>query len=205
MDIKRTSDVFPGFAHVYLLGEPGGSKAFRADLSVTLEQAFAATRAEFHPDAAVPAKWMMGGRLPSDVVWTGFAAPVLIGNRVRAVLEASGVRGWTSYPVLLTGKAGDTIPGYHGLAVQGRCGRIDNDRSAKVTKLFPGGAFPVWKGLYFDESSWDGSDVFMPGGQNGWIFVTEKVKAALEQANAKNLSFRSLDQIERSEVEMEQP
>ena len=86
--------------------------------------------------------------------------------------------------------------------MHGRCGPIENDRSVKFEKVMPGGVFPWWRGLYFDPESWDGSHLFMPAGRTGWIFAVDEVKQAFDDAKVKNVSFRRLDEVERSKVEM---
>jgi hypothetical protein len=56
----------------------------------------------------------------------------------------------------------------------------------------------VWKGLFFDPASWDGSDFFMPAHKVGHLFVVEEVKRAFEKAKISNVKFEPLDQFERS-------
>jgi hypothetical protein len=41
--------------------------------------------------------------------------------------------------------------------------------SVQVSRIFPGGIFPVWKGLLFEPESWDGSDFFMPAQRFGKV------------------------------------
>jgi len=92
------------------------------------------------------------------------------------------------------------VKGYSGLVVSGRCGAIDNSRSVQVQKAVvgnPKGHALVWKGLYFAEESWDGSDIFRPPG-TGYIFVTEKVRAALDRAKVTNLTCTALADFERA-------
>jgi hypothetical protein len=103
------------------------------------------------------------------------------------------------YPVGLEADDGTEVAGYSGLVVSGRYGAIDNTRSVQVEKVVvgnPKGHAPVWKGLYFDEKSWDGSDIFRPSG-TGYIFVTEKVRAALDRAKVTNLTCTALADFER--------
>lgn len=202
MDLPSSSRVFPGFEHVYLLGDPGTGRAFRAEIELTVEQAFSITRGEFHPTEPVLARWSAGSKTPLDLVRTGFAAPVLMNHRVIDLLTALGARGFGTYEIALLGKDKEGISGYQGFAVHGRCGRIDNSRSVESTKQYPGGVFPVWKGLYFDPATWDGSDVFMADGRTGWIFVVEAVKRAFEDAKVTNVKFEPLSEIERTPVEM---
>lgn len=127
------------------------------------------------------ARWSMGARQPVDVIWTGIAAPVLISDRVVNLLSRARAGGWNTYEVALHGKGGEAIGGYHGyhgLSVHGRCGEIDNSRSVEVPKVYPAGVFPVWRGLYFDPETWDGSELFMSAGSEGWVFVVDEVKQA---------------------------
>jgi hypothetical protein len=56
----------------------------------------------------------------------------------------------------------------------------------------------VWKGLFFDPESWDGSDFFMPAERVGYVFVVEAVKRAFERAKIRNVEFKPLDQFERN-------
>jgi hypothetical protein len=135
--------------------------------------------------------------MPEDVVWTGFAAPVIVSNRVISLFLTERFDGWDTYEVALSGKSGEQIAGYCGLVVHGRCGLIDNSLSTKFEKTMPGGVFSSWRGLYFDPETWDGSDMFMPEGGSGWIFVVGAVKDAFEKAKVKNVVFTPLSDVER--------
>jgi len=139
----------------------------------------------------------MGASKPGDIIWSTLATPLLVSERVVSLLSEEGFSGWDVVAVELHDKAGDRLPIYYYLGVRGRCGPIRDDRSEKVDKIFPGGVFPVWKGLYFDPATWDGSDLFMPAGNVGWIFAVDPVKRAFERAKVKNVLFTPLDQVER--------
>jgi hypothetical protein len=80
----------------------------------------------------------------------------------------------------------------------GRCGDIEWARGVEVPRIRPAGIFPVWKGLFFDPASWDGSDFFMPAEFVGFKFVVEDVKNAFARAKIRNVDFTPLDQFERS-------
>jgi hypothetical protein len=138
----------------------------------------------------------VGFSAPADIIHTTFAAPVLVSDRVLGILKLGEFTGWDTYPVKVFGKEGVPMPGYSGLAVRGRCGPIDRGLSKKIDKIYPGGVFPVWRGMYFDAATWDGSDVFMPAGNGGWIFVVEAVKRAFDKAKVKNVRFTPLDEVE---------
>jgi hypothetical protein len=143
---------------------------------------------------------MQGKARPTDVVWTGYACPVIVSDRVVSILTEARFTGWDTYRVVLSDKSGESLSGYRGLVVHGRCGPIDNSRSVKFNKVMPGGVIPWWRGLYFDPATWDGSGLFMPTGNVGWIFVVEAVKRAIEKAKVKNVLFTPLDEVERMKV-----
>ncbi|MBN1206978.1 MAG: hypothetical protein JXB05_18990 [Myxococcaceae bacterium] len=123
---------------------------------------------------------------------------LIIADSVVQLLRSHGFTGWSLYEVSIQDKQGHLIPGYSGLAFTGRCGNIDWPQSIEVPRIFPAGIFPVWKGLFFDPTSWDGSDFFMPAEFVGWTFVVEEVKKAFERAKIRNVDFTPLDQFERS-------
>jgi len=199
MGSKSTSRAFPGFDRVFLWGTPGNSTAFRVNLNVdTRNEAFGLTRAELCPPRSISAEWAMGRAKPVEVIRTTFAAPIIIADSVVQLLRMQGFTGWSLYEVAVCGKQGQTIPGYHGFSVKGRCGNIDWAKGVEVPRIRPAGIFPVWKGLLFDPESWDGSDFFMPAERVGYVFVVEEVKNAFQRAKIRNVDFTPLDQFERS-------
>jgi hypothetical protein len=192
---ELASKAFPGFSNTYALGE-GSFNTFRVDIETSIEDAWAVLRAEKSPPVPVEARYAMGRTKPSDFIRTTLATPFIISDRVVEILKAGGFSGWRTYPIDLFDKGGVRIPGYHGLAVHGRCGPVDDSRSVKLDKILPGGIFPRWYGLFFDPATWDGSDVFMTSSDQAWVFVVEAVKRAFERAQVTNVRFESLDTIE---------
>jgi hypothetical protein len=160
---------------------------------------FKITRAEECLDRVV-IRWAMGAAIPTDVIRTTFAAPIVVHQRVIDILLAAKFSGWSTYPVEVCTKDGEILTDYKGLSITGRCGPIQNERSTKIDRILPGGIFPVWLGLYFDPATWDGSDVFMPAGKTGWIFVSAEVKGAFERAKVKNIVFTPSERIERLKI-----
>ena len=134
---------------------------------------------------------------PSDMDKARF--PGDLGTEMVSSLQEAGISGWSTYPVELFGKQGEPLGTYHGLIVHGRCGAVDKSRSVRTTKEFPGGVFPIWRGLYFDEDSWDGSDIFMPSDETGWVFVTTRAKEVFAEC-AKNVCFTALADIDGFDV-----
>ena len=138
-----------------------------------------------------------------DLVGTECPALRLLSHRFIELLRAEHAAGWTSCPVAITGKKGEAIAGYQVLMVTGRCGPIDNSRSAKVLKMPPPGGNPyeAWRGFYFDESTWDGSDLFCPG-DTAHVIVTDRIRTAAEREKLTNVSFVRLTEVERLTSEL---
>jgi hypothetical protein len=133
-----------------------------------------------------------------DLVGTQWAPLRLISARVRRAFAAAGVSGWRTVEVDLRTPEGEAIRGYALLIITGRCGRIDNTRSVQVKREIvgnPRGAL-VWRGMYFDERTWDGSDVFAPEG-TAFAFATDKAKQTLDEIRATNIEIVALQDVER--------
>jgi hypothetical protein len=84
------------------------------------------------------------------------------------------------------------------LVVTGRCGEVD-DAGVGRTILRPpvgGQAAAGWRGLAFDLTTWDGSDLFVPR-RSGYVIVTSKAKTALERSHVTNAAFTPLERVER--------
>ena len=195
MASTSTSKLFPGFSSIYHLTSTGSDRPFHA--SVDMADTFSVIRCEITPPKPVSARWHSGSKKPGDIIWTTFAGQLLLSERIVMLLGECGFTGWKTYDVNLAGHDGMSISGYYGLAIYGRCGPIDNDQSVKVPKQYPGGVFPVWKGLYFDPKTWDGSDIFVPGDRGAWDFILREVKEALEKAKIRNVLLTPLDEVER--------
>ncbi len=162
---------------------------------------FAFLRAETLPSVPVVLEYSSGGK-PRDAIGTEVIGVVAYSGRVIQILRDGGVTGWATYPLDIHGKSGEKIEGYHGFAVTGRCGPIDNARSSLEPRppRVPGGPnVQRWIGLYFAPETWDGSDIFMPEDW-GCVFVVEPVKKALEKAKVKNFEFTRLTEFERLQL-----
>src|SRR6266508_5099657 len=106
---KSISKVFPGFSSVYHLTSTGSDRPFHASLT---DGRFEITRAEIIPPEPVSARWHSGSKKPGDVIWTTFAGPLLLSERVVMILGESGFTGWRTYDVKLLNHDGMTVPGY---------------------------------------------------------------------------------------------
>jgi hypothetical protein len=189
------------FSTLYILSREGKRGAFSAKCAVT-GTADARLALLTHllwgiqiPKALVPFRWAEGSRL-YDLLESTIPSYIVSG-RLLDVLEAAGATGWSRYSIELHGKANELIEGYSGLVVVGRSGPLQLDRSRVETRIGASGKpYKVKIGLYFDEATWDATDVFSPQG-TAFVFVTDKVKRALEKAKISNMTFTSLNDHER--------
>jgi hypothetical protein len=139
----------------------------------------------------------MGGHV-ADVLWTGLLSLVCVSTKVVEFLTENEVTGWATYPVEAYDRRGDPLPGYHGFAVTGPHCKRDRGRSEIVTRPHPANAerqVEHYRGLYFDESGWDGSDVFLIRYTAG-IIISEKVYRLFRRHRIANVRFTPLTEVE---------
>jgi hypothetical protein len=120
-----------------------------------------------------------------DFGWSGTA--MVISQRAKDAFDVSNVTGWTTYDVAVQTKDGETIPGYYGLAITGRCGPIRWERSKVVSVEMPGGMIPHFEGVVFDVSTWDGADIFVATGPGWFVLATAKVSEVVRRLRLSNI------------------
>jgi hypothetical protein len=187
---------------IYKLGEGFGRGAVRVRTSPEWQLPvrdfdIAVARGERRPETALRLEQYEGTKW-FDFVGTQRAALRLVSERLLRAFEQAGLRGWEGLPIQLLDRSGKMVDGYRLLVIVGRCGPIDNARSVQVDKIVAGNksVAKVWQGLYFDEKTWDGSDLFSPG-DTALMFATSAVKQTLEREKATNISVGSLVDFER--------
>ena len=137
------------------------------------------------------------GRQVMDVLWTG-SLWFCVSSRVIELLSEHGITGWSTFPVEVYDHQGEPLPGYHGFAITGPTCRRDKSRSQIVAKPPPvpqGEGFDVYRGLYFDENQWDGSDFFWVDRSGGRV-VTERVYRLFKRNKISNVRFVPLPEVE---------
>jgi hypothetical protein len=163
-------------------------------VNVPYDKALAVMRSQPHENQPISGTYELGHESGGDVIWTTSFFPVLLSSRLIERFRRDGFSGWSASRCALDQGASE----YFFLHVLGRCGPIDGSLSVREEKTYPGGVFPIWRGLFFDLASWDGSDFFMSMDESlGFLFVTERVKSAMEALGVKNVRFTSVDQFER--------
>lgn len=147
-------------------------------------------KGRFRPARALPFLVESGSRR-YDAISVSPAVLWIVSDRFVEVLR--GFTGWQTYPCKITGQDGKPVPGYHGLSIAGRCGPIDPQRGralwAEISQPWSPPSYRVFP--WFEPGSWDGSDLFSPGG-TALTLITEAVKQALEKAELTNLHITEL-------------
>ena len=192
------SKPFPGFERLYELGDPVANRPYRGGFDH--DAAFELSRGETTVRRPVEVTWAMGASAPGDVIWTTSAHPLIVSSRVVSLLHTSKLTGWKTYPVVVFDKQGRKRPGYVGLAVIGRCGRIKLAKSHVIVQKYPAGYFPHFIGHFFDTSSWDGSDFCVDrpdsrGKSSMTRIVTEEVVALLQRNRISNVLCERLTEV----------
>ena len=188
------------YTRFYVMTEAFRRGAFRVHPldEIPIPNLCAVTRAEVVPGAPLRFHHDEGTHL-CDYIGTTAAVITLVSDRLVGVLHDHRVSGWTTYPVEVYDDSGARIAGYHGLAVSGRSGPIDEDLSpvAVVPPPVPrGAALPHRIGLRFWPHTWDGSDVFSPD-RSAFMFVTQRVRDALVKAKVTNVDLRRITEVEQ--------
>ncbi len=149
-------------------------------------------RGEWDPVTTLQAHWSLGGAEPQDMVWGLSNSWIYISPHVQRLFRDEGITGWSTYPIELHNKSGEVCPGYAGFRIVGRCGPIDEQGGEVIPGEDPDGRFVRRIGLYFEESTWDGSDWFCPAGNNGYKFATERVRNLLKENHIRGAELMSL-------------
>jgi hypothetical protein len=170
----------------YVVGEDfslrGAVRLDPSDYNLPFEEL---ARGEIQPAEPVQFK-PVEGRKPTDFVGTTLGTLFVVSGAFVDTLRKNGFTGWSTFPVVISPKKGVELRGYTGLAVTGRCGAIDESLSQpiRLEPFAPGGeTTDGLRGMYFDPSSWDGSDIFTPAGTS-FVCVAPSVRQALLDAGA---------------------
>jgi hypothetical protein len=159
---------------------------------------YAIAKGRFPQDQVLEFDSFSGSR-PVDYVGTTLPPLCLISDSLRLLLEKHRFTGWCAAPARVVNKDGAEISGYNIFGVIGRCGKIDDTLSTEVWRTPPSESHERIRtllGVYFDPSTWDGSDIFGPA-KSGLMFVLERVKEAIVDAEMSNIAFTPVADVER--------
>jgi hypothetical protein len=153
-------------------------------------------KGEWQPPEPVILQAIMGGSIV-DFLWTDYIPLLCISDRIIDLLLNNHCTGWSTYPVKVYDRQKNYLPGYHGLAIKHSVGEIEINRSGIITKppMTPKGRpRRVYKGIFFDENKWDGSDIFRI--ESFFMIVTKKVRDILKQSKITNIRLTALSEVE---------
>jgi len=190
------------FEKFFELSDPLASRPLRLSAEgysdwLTKSQAVKLFRGDLNLDSPLRLGAYRGGQA-TDFLWSGLIPLVCISFRVFEILKVNNIVGWSTYPVEVFNRKGEILTGYFGLSVTGSECRRDSSRSQIITKQAVSGGEPfhVYKGLYFIESDWDGSDIFIVR-RYGGIVVTQKVRDLFKSSKVNNIRLTPLPDVER--------
>ncbi len=110
-----------------------------------------------------------GNKKMRDVLNPGSIHLPLISDRLKNLLEESGITGWQSYQIELYDKKGNRVYGYNGFSIIGRAGVMVELEYPLLELGYSLNSY----GYSFDLNKWDGSDIFrvLPN----YILITERL------------------------------
>ncbi|HEY1685611.1 MAG TPA: hypothetical protein VGG19_12665 [Tepidisphaeraceae bacterium] len=152
-------------------------------------------RGEITPDSPISYVEYMGSNL-LDVIGTAKVGRYILSERLFERFDKEGFTGWISYPVHITRKDGTLLEGYRGLSITGRCADWDPKSGELISEKLGGGLgdYLQVKGLYFNPSSYDGSDFFMFESRY-FICITKRVRDVLLDMKATNIRLTPLPEV----------
>lgn len=132
-----------------------------------------------------------------DMLNTGWTL-LAVSEKITDLLEENNFTGWKKYDADFYDKKNNLIEGYSLLGVTGRAGKLDRTLSEKIFKepeypMVKGSYY--YKGLYFEEGTWDGSDFFILENYYG-IFITKRVFEVLKKAKLTNVVIEPISEYE---------
>ena len=192
MDLRPASKSLD-FSRIYAIGNAFKRGALHFDPVKGIEDPKKLLKGEMRPYEPIDFRRDSGSK-PQDLMGATSVAFLLMSDRFTDALLEERVTGWGTYPVRLYDKAELELPGYYGLAVTGRAGPGDRNKTRIELQPPPvpqGQAMHAELGMYFEPESWDRSDIFIPEGTTA-VCVVERVKQALEKRKLTNISFKPL-------------
>ena len=185
----------------FSLDDPLSTRPLRITVSgysdwVNSDLAWKLLRGQVSVDEPIKLGGYRGGQI-TDFLWSDLVHMVCISARIVEILRINRITGWAIYPVEVFDRKGALLSGYHGFAVTGGECRRDRSRSQIFTRqaVPQGKPQKVYKGLYFHEEDWDGSDLFWVRSFGGTV-VTEKVQKIFKQSKVSNVRLIPLPEVE---------
>ncbi len=199
MDTNSTSPDLD-FRRFYELFDPVAKSALRLEItrdSATTLDLWELVRQRQRPVRAIRLHRAMGKSL-ADFLWCTPIQLICVSERVLDLLRSHNLTGWGTYPVEIFDRSGNSVPGYWGLSIYANAGYMDFKQSRVVTLPPPrpeGKATQAHIGFTFDQSRWDGSDIFWVGNA---IVVVERVHKLFKSNRVTNVRLTPILEVESS-------
>ena len=104
----------------------------------------------------------------------------LISDRFKNKLEEDSITGWDSAAVRFKLKRGEYLDNYNFLMIRGTVGPLNYKAGELKERIIDlkvrKSVIPYRLGIGIDESTWDGSDMFMSTDTSGYVFRPKKQK-----------------------------
>jgi hypothetical protein len=186
----------------YQFSDPLATQPLRLSIQgysdwITSQQSFDLFTGDLIPSKPIKLGGYQGKRI-TDILWSSMTPIVCVSSHIVELLVTHNISGWSTYPVELFDLNGSRLPEYHGFVITGPECRRDKTRSEVITKPAPtptGKPFQVYKGVFFEEEDWDGSDFFFV--RKGIRVASHNVKRIFAQAKIINIRMVPLTEVER--------
>lgn len=147
-----------------------------------------------HISSAKPEKW-------GDFLW-GAGFQLMVSKRFQEIYEEEHLRGVEKfYPMAEIVRMGRQkrgnlaleLPAYHLVEIEWNGANLDDERSQTVRRQpdcsFCRGSVKAHRGVFLEEGTWTGADIFIARGLNGVILASERLKQVIEQNSLTNVQL----------------
>lgn len=127
-----------------------------------------------------------------DVLWTTFPEILCISKKLADIFTNLDFTGWQCQSVIIKDPENVLPDEYYRFLITGPSYDLDSTRMILEDRPAPtplGKPYQVYRGLFFDESKYDGSDFFFI---SNFIIITKRVKQALQKYHIRNIEITSL-------------
>lgn len=131
-----------------------------------------------------------------DFLWTTYPEIFCISNKLTTALTENSFSGWQVQPIRITDPKNITTGDYKRFYVTGPSLQLDSSRMTILDRPAPttmGKPHKVCRGLFFDETKYDGSDFFLVWNT---IIITKRVKQFLHKNRIRNIKITPILDVE---------
>lgn len=190
MNLRPTSSSRLTLTEAFVLEPSWASQFYWARVMNRLDDVTPIVRGMERPSRPIALQITQGGRL-GDFVWNTQNL-VVASLKVVDLFERNGFTGYSLFSVEVR-IDDEIVPDYHGIAVLGRAGPVDYERSRVqwFTRPDSSRSISAIDGLYFDPANWDGSDIFQVEDFLHLLMV-KRVVDALKRERVSNFRAKPL-------------